>query len=124
MILLIDPHSALLQRSNILSEYPELDDAGPDTPGVGGDDDVSFALLGRSEGYDLPVRLPLRYQETVTPVDEDTDLTAIKVMWYDLDISYQVLGTDPEIFSSDGDLGPRWSLSRGDPVHDGWRTHL
>ena len=74
MVLLIHPDSALFQRSHILSEDSELDNASPETPRTGGDDDVSLPLLGRSQSYNLPVGFPLRYQETVAPVDEDPNL--------------------------------------------------
>ena len=59
MIFLVHPDSTFLQRANILSKDSELYDAGPNPSRVGGDDDVSLALLGRSQGYDLPICLPL-----------------------------------------------------------------
>ena len=59
MIFLIDPDSALLERSNILPEDPELNIAAAQTSGVGHDHYVSSTLLGRSQSYDLLVSLPL-----------------------------------------------------------------
>ena len=46
MILLIDPDSALLERSNILLDDPELDIATSQAPRVGHYHDVSLAFLG------------------------------------------------------------------------------
>ena len=59
MIFLIDPDSALLERSNILSEDSELNIAAAQSSRVSHDHYVSSTLLGRSQSYDLLVSLPL-----------------------------------------------------------------
>ena len=58
MVFFIDPDRTFFQGPHVLSKYPELDDAGANSPGVGGNDNVSLALLGRGQCYDLPVSLP------------------------------------------------------------------
>ena len=45
VIFLLHPDSALLERSGRLPEHPELDLAGADPAGLGGDDDVSRPFL-------------------------------------------------------------------------------
>ena len=75
MIFLVHPDSTFFEWPNVLSEYSELDNAGPDSPGVCGNDDVPLAFLGRGHSYDLPVSFPLGDQETVAPIDEDSNLS-------------------------------------------------
>ena len=108
MIFLIDPNSTFLERSNILLESPELDAAGPETPGVGDDDDVPLPVLGGGQGHDLLVRLPLGDEETVAAVDEDPD---------------QVPGSDAKILPPNGDLGSWRTFSGGHPTHHGRWSH-
>ena len=75
MIFLIHPDSTFFEWPNVLSEYSELDNAGSDSSGVCGNDDVPFPFLGRGHSYDLPVSFPLRYQQTVAAIDEDSNLS-------------------------------------------------
>ena len=77
MIFLVHPDSTFFERPYVLSEYSELHNAGSDSPGVCGDDDVSLALLGRGHRYDLPVSFPLRDQQTVAAIDEDSNLSVL-----------------------------------------------
>ena len=79
MIFLIHPDSTFFEWTNVLSEYSELDNAGSDSSRVCGNDDFPLAFLGRGHSYDLPVSFPLRYQQTVTAVDEDSNLSVLKI---------------------------------------------
>ena len=75
MIFLVDPNSTFFERPNVLSKYSELDDAGSDSSRVCGDNDVPLAFLRRGHSDDLPVSFPLRYQQTVAAIDEDSNLS-------------------------------------------------
>ena len=74
MIFLVHPNSTFFEWPNILSKYSELHDAGSDSSGVCGDDDVPLAFLRRGHSDDLPVSFPLRYQQTVAAINEDSNL--------------------------------------------------
>ena len=64
-----------LEGTSILPKYSELNDAGSDSSRVCGDNDVPLAFLRRGHSDDLPVSFPLRYQQTVAAIDEDSNLS-------------------------------------------------